>query len=87
VDDELLALARREVARQHGLDPDRAHRLVGTTAESLHRDAVVFAREEGVHDPTQVTRDEGGRFAPRSSSAGSGFDMNRAIRMAAGRSA
>jgi hypothetical protein len=83
VDDEVLALARREVARMHGIDPDRAHRLLGTTAEELHRDAVVFAREEGVHDPTQVTRDEGGRFA--ASTATEGGSINQLIRRAAGR--
>jgi hypothetical protein len=86
VDPDLVAAAKREIARQHGLDPDRAHRLVGSTASELHADAESMAREDGVHDPTTVQRDEGGRFAARSVERGDrSFDLNAAIREAAGR--
>jgi hypothetical protein len=86
VDSDLVAAAKREIARQHGLDPDHSHRLVGSTAEALRADAATMAREEGTHDPTtrHSERDETGRFTP-SSSTGGGFDMNRAIREALGR--
>jgi hypothetical protein len=86
-DPDLVAAAKREIARQHGLDPDRSHRLVGGSAAVLHADAALWAKQEGIFDPTtrHDERDESGRFAPRSSTQGGGFDMNRAIRAAAGR--
>jgi hypothetical protein len=84
-DPDLVAAAKREIARQHGLDRGRSHRLVGGRAAALHADAALMAREEGVHDPTTVTRDEGGRFTSRSSTQGGGFNMNRFIREASGR--
>ena len=84
IDPELYAAAKREIARAHGIDPDRSHCLVGSTAQALHADAALMAKEEGVADPTtrHSERDEGGRFAPRSSGEGSGFDMSAAIRAA-----
>jgi hypothetical protein len=87
IDPEMVAAAKREIARAHGIDPDRAHRLVGSTAQALHADAALMAKEEGVADPTtrHSERDETGRFAPRSSSPGGAFDMNRMIREATGR--
>jgi hypothetical protein len=85
--DELIGLAKVTIAHQHGVPEHQAHRITGSSPRELHDDAAALAREIGVHDPTTVKRDEGGRFAPRSSSAGSGFDINRAIRQAAGRSA
>jgi hypothetical protein len=59
---------------------------LGATAEALHADAAMMAKEEGVADPTTRynERDETGRFAPRSTGSHS-FDMNRMIRKAAGR--
>jgi hypothetical protein len=75
---ELLQYAKPHVAREHGIPPQYAHRLVGATLSELHGDARKLAREVGAHDPSERARDDGGRFAPVSS-------MNEAIRRAAGR--
>jgi hypothetical protein len=75
---ELLAAAKRDVARTHGIDERHAPRITGATMSELHKDATALARELGVDDPTAKPRDEGGRFAGKS-------EMDRAIRSAAGR--
>ena len=43
IDPDLVVAAKREIARQHGLDPDRSHRLVGGSAAALHLDAARMA--------------------------------------------
>lgn len=76
-DDELIEYARINVGREHGLTSEQAHRLVGSTLGDLHDDARVMAKELGVRDPSERTRDDGGRYA---------VDMNRIIREKSGRS-
>jgi hypothetical protein len=76
VDNELIALARIEVGRQHGLTAAQSARLVGDNAQALHADAKAMAKELNVLDPTERARDDGGRFTG---------DMNQLIRQASGR--
>jgi hypothetical protein len=50
------------------------HWLQNEAAQALHADAALWARQEGIFDPStqHSERDETGRFAPRSSSTGGG---------------
>ena len=81
MDDDALAklveAAKLSVGHEHGLTDVQSRRLVGLTVNELHTDAKAMCRELGVPDPSEQSRDQGGRFQPRS--------MNEAIRAAAGR--
>jgi hypothetical protein len=82
VDHEVFSFARASIGAEHELTPQRSARLRGQTAGELRSDAKAMRRELGlpVDDPP---RDDGGRFAPRTSTGR--FDMNAFIREAAGR--
>jgi hypothetical protein len=81
VDDELLLAAKAQIGSQHGLSAAQSARLVGDTAEAVHRDARAMANELNVYDPSERSRDETGRFTGDADRR----DMNRLIREAAGR--
>jgi hypothetical protein len=82
MDDELLALARVEVGRQHGLSAAQSARLIGDSAAALHRDAAQMCRELGIVDLRERTRDRAGRYASSESDSRS---INALIRAASGR--
>jgi hypothetical protein len=76
-DQELLDLAKAAVGAEYELTPEQSRRLRGQTACELRADAKAMRRELGL--PVDDPRDDGGRFAPRTST-GRGFDMNAFIR-------
>jgi hypothetical protein len=79
-DAKLVAYAKLQIGREHGLDETDSRRLAGNTADELHADARAMARELGVTDPTERARDQRGKFA-----SGEGRSMNQLIRAASGR--
>jgi hypothetical protein len=79
VDPGLIPAAKAEIGRTHGLSPQQSARLVGSSAEELHRDARAMTKELGVVDPSEQGRDGRGRYT------GEHADMNSLIRAVAGR--
>jgi hypothetical protein len=78
---ELLDLAKSAVGAEHELTPEQSRRLCGQTAADLRADAKVMRRELGLPSLDDRPRDPGGRFAK----TGGVYDINAAIRRAAGR--
>jgi hypothetical protein len=83
VDDELIQLAKRQIANEFGLPSEQAVRLQGESATAIRHDAQLMRRELGMEPLEEAAaRDQQGRFVGRSTATA---DMNAWLRAASGR--